>query len=97
MMACLFLVLVVLAPFFVAIFYYRNFDKFEDEEFTETYGSVYEGLKTTDRSVIIYTVYFLIRRAAFTFTAILIYRHVAVQLGLATVITLLSACYILHF
>ena len=32
-MACLFGVLLIIAPFFVAIFYYRNFDKFEDEQF----------------------------------------------------------------
>ena len=96
-MACLFGVLLIIAPFFVAIFYYRNFDKFEDEEFKETYGSVYEGLKTTNRTVIVYAVYLLIRRAAFTFLAILIYRQVMVQLGLASVITLLSACYLLQF
>ena len=96
-MACLFCVLVIIAPFFVAIFYYRNFNKFEDEKFAETYGSVYEGLKTTDRTVIVYTIYFLIRRAAFTFTSVVFYRQVMVQLGLASIITLLSACYMLHF
>jgi hypothetical protein len=33
-------------PFFIVIFYSMNFDKLEDEEFTEKFGAVYEGLKT---------------------------------------------------
>lgn len=96
-MGCFLAMLIIIAPLFVAIFYYRNFAKFEDEEFVKTYGSVYEGLKTTDRSVIVYTIYFMIRRAAFASISVFVYRHVMVQLGLATVITLLSACYLLQF
>ena len=38
---------------------------FEDEEFEEKYGAVYDGLDKTKRSSISYSVFFIVRRLAF--------------------------------
>lgn len=95
--AVIFAGILVIAPFFIAVFYYRNFHRFEDEEFTEKYGSVYEGLKINSRTVILFSIYFLIRRGLFMAVSILLYSKVILQLGAAIFITLMSGCYILHF
>lgn len=87
----------VAAPIFVIVFYSRNFSRLSDEDFEGKFGSVYEGLKTSERYVIAYTPVFLARRALFTLTSLFLYKHVMIQMGCAMVIALASGCYILHF
>jgi hypothetical protein len=96
-LAILFACMLVAAPFFIVGFYWRNFEQLTDEEFELRYGSVYEGLKPDRRSTIIYTTYFVIRRAAYALTSVLLLQHVILQLELSLLITLLAACYIAHF
>ena len=57
-------ILVCVFPAWALIFYCRNFEKWEDEEFEEKYGSVFEGLRKDQRSSIIYPFIFSLRRFA---------------------------------
>ena len=40
----------------------RNFDKLEDEEFEEEYGSLYEDLKVDNKFTVLFHMIFLLRR-----------------------------------
>jgi len=95
--AVAFAVALVAAPIFVIVFYGRNFSKLSDEDFESKFGSVYEGLKTSERYVLAYTPVFLLRRALFTVNSLLLYEYVMIQMGCAVVITLAQGCYILQF
>jgi hypothetical protein len=66
---------IVAMPFFILIFYCKNFHKLHKKEFKLKYGSVYEGLKVDNRSAIVYSAYFLIRRCVFTFVSLFLYRY----------------------
>jgi hypothetical protein len=95
--AIIFAVLIGLAPLFVVGFYSLNFAKIEDEEFINKFGSVYEGLKTNSRSVIVYTTIFLVRRALFALLTVLLHKFVIIELILTIILTMMMACYTLHF
>lgn len=62
-------------PFFISIFYCKNFIKLEDEEFREKYGAPYEGLDTEKRRSIAYSVIFILRRMFFSATCLLLFNY----------------------
>ena len=95
--AVIFAAAIVIMPFFILIFYCKNFHKLKDKEFKFTYGSVYEGLKVGNRSAIFYTTYFLTRRCIFTFVSLFLYMYPIIQLALIIVVTLGACCYVLHY
>ena len=66
-----FTVAVLLLPLFTSVFYYRNIDKVEDEQFTSDYGTLYDGLqldlaKEKRKSALLYPSMFILRRLAFS-------------------------------
>ena len=67
--------LLVGLPFFIPIFYCKNFSKLEDEEFRKKYDAPYDGLDTRKRSSIAYTVIFIIRRLCFSATCLLLFNY----------------------
>lgn len=89
--------LLVASPFFILGFYHWNFTRFSDEDFQERYGSVYEGLKKDHRSVIFYMAYFVIRRASFALSSVLLYEYVVLQIEISMLITLIAASYIIMY
>ena len=83
-------------PLWIIHFYLKNFENLEDEKFEEKYGAVYEGLKPDHKSWIVYPVYFIVRRVLFMIISLLLYNFVMFQIILLILLTLCSACYILH-
>ena len=55
----------IFLPPWVLYFYYKNFDRVEKEEFTQTYGSAIDSLRGDTRWIIFFPVYFLVRRTIF--------------------------------
>jgi hypothetical protein len=94
--AIAFAALIGLAPFFVVGFYSFNFSKLGEKEFSDKFGSVYEGLNTNSRSVIAFTTIFLIRRALFALLTVLLHKYVIIQLILTIELTMVMVCYMLH-
>jgi len=94
--SCILGISLALLPIWIIFFYLRNFDRLEDEKFSEKYGATYEGLKANEKTWIIYPVYFVIRRVLFMVISLLLYHFVMFQLILMILLTLASACYILH-
>ena len=59
----------LILPIFVIYKLCRNFHRLEDKDFEEKYGSLYEGLKTKNRSAIFFSVNFIMRRILFAVLA----------------------------
>ena len=70
---CFCLVLCLIFPFVTSAFFYCNFHKTKSEDFVNTYGAIYEGLRLnevqdksdsppTKKNVIVHQFYFLFRR-----------------------------------
>ena len=57
-------------PVFIIGFYCKKFDQLKDKEFKDKYGSGYDSLKTNQRSILFFPVFFLFRRYFFTFLAL---------------------------
>ena len=49
-------------PVFVLVFYCVKFAKWEDEDFDEKYGAIFEGLRKDTRASLFYPFVFIIRR-----------------------------------
>lgn len=64
-----FLATLCILPAFIIGFYCKKFDKLKEDEFKATYGSGYDSLKTNQRSILFFPVFFLARRYFFTFLA----------------------------
>jgi len=89
-------VCLVSMPVFILVFYCRNFERLEDSEFAQKYGSVYEGL-VIKRSALFYPFFFIIRRATLALTALKNENFVWLQIALQIYLTLAQAVYLLHF
>jgi hypothetical protein len=74
----------------------RKYRKWKDEEFEETYGAPMEGLRRNSKWVVIFPVYFIIRRIAFACVALFMFNYVVFQLFLAFYLTFLSFVYLVH-
>ena len=92
-----------LLPFFILIFYFKNYDRMnsEDEEvaeeFDEKWGAPMEGLNKDNKWSLAYPVMFLTRRILFVLIVLWLYTNVILQLALQISITLISYAYLTHF
>ena len=89
--------MLALLPFFISIFYMKNFAKLADEEFREKYGTPYEGLMTNKRSSIAYSVIFIVRRLLFSAICITLYNNIMIELPLLVLLTMLNACFLMIY
>lgn len=92
-----FTLLIITFPIFIVGFYLRNFDRLEDAEFEHKYGAVYEGLRTDKKSILIYLVYFIVRRVSFMLICFLLYKFVMMQLFLMILSSMIAIVITLHF
>jgi hypothetical protein len=83
-------------PCFILIFYCKNFHKFEDEDFIEKWGAVYEGLEYMRASLVV-NIIFILRRMLFAYTCIKLYEQLWLQISLSMVVTTLAACFHVHY
>jgi hypothetical protein len=83
-------------PCFILIFYCRNFDCLEDEEFIEKWGAVYEGLEYM-RASLFANVIFVLRRMLFAYTCIKLSDSLWLQISMSMVVTTLAASYHVHY
>ena len=67
-------------PFAIVVFYLCHFAKWEDEEFENKYGAVFEGLRKGQRSSLLYPFVFSFRRALLVTVAIILSEHFFVQM-----------------
>jgi hypothetical protein len=67
------------------------------EGFTEKFGAVYEGLFTDKRSVLIFPMLFIIRRAIFAFLCLMMYDLVIIQMIVMLAMTVFVAIYVINY
>lgn len=92
------MILLVIMPIWVTIFYCYNFDKIGDKKFAEKYGSTYDGLRTDGkRSILFFPVYFLVRRWIFLMITIYGDNYPAQQLFCLLIMTIISLLYLLLY
>jgi hypothetical protein len=96
-LGCILAAGIFILPIFIIAFYLKNIDKLDDEEFQEKFGSVYEGLVTGKKSAIAYSVFFIIRRAAFAAASLFLYDKVLLQLPAMTFLTIMGVAYLTTF
>ena len=61
-------VVLCIGPVFIVVFYSYNKQKWESEEFLQTYGTILEEFKM-ENSVLFYPCFFMIRRALLAIVA----------------------------
>ena len=66
----------VFMPFWIAIFYNKNFEKLADEEFENTYGAIYEGLDVRNRWSLFNSILFMIRRVILAATCLYFHHYI---------------------
>ena len=84
-------------PIFIIVFYCRNFSRLGNETFENKWGSVYEGMKTCERSSIAYNVIFVIRRMLLAATCMFLYKHLWLQILISIYATQFTACYLVNY
>ena len=89
--------MLLVLPFFISIFYMKNIAKLADDEFKETYGAPYEGLDTSKRSSIAFSVIFMVRRLCFSAICLTLYNHIMIQLPLLVWLTMFNAGFLIIY
>jgi len=79
-LSLLWFIVVVGLPVFFIWFYLYNWKKVKDEDFEETFGCVYEDMKTKSKLVLIYPVFFVLRRNVLLVTVIAGYQFIWLQI-----------------
>jgi len=90
------IVLVLGLPFFILIFYCKNFDRLKDEEFEDTWGAVYEAHEADMRASLWFNVIFMIRRILFAVVAIGYQDKLWLQMTVSMIVTLFSGVYLVE-
>jgi hypothetical protein len=65
------LAICILLPFLIYLFISRNYSKLEgDIDFKQKYGSLFAGIRLTQKSALMYNLLFMLRRMIFALSAI---------------------------
>ena len=81
--------LVILAPIFMVIFYCRKFNQWEDPDFEEKYGAVFEGLRKDSRLSLLYPLIFIFRRLILLALVTLARENIVAQLVVMDVVSII--------
>ena len=60
------ILLLLIGPGTMAIYYLKNFKKWETENFEDSHGALLEGLRKDIKMAIFYPIFFMFRRIVFT-------------------------------
>jgi hypothetical protein len=88
-------VLLAASPFGIYCFYTRKFGQLREEEFEEKYGAVYEGLMLDKKSMLMFPIFFVLRRIAFAAICMTMYHIPIIQMSMMLLMTLLLIGYLL--
>lgn len=79
---------IAIMPIWTLVFYCRNFRKWQEEEFEEKYGAVFEGLRKSNRSSLGYPIIFILRRFALVLAIIIFENYLWAQITLMIFISM---------
>lgn len=77
-----FAVCLVFGPAMILIFYCKNFDRLDDEEFEDKWGAPYEGLDKMERLSLLYPCLFITRRVILGYISIHMHNFLPGQLAI---------------
>ena len=82
------MIAIAIMPIWTLVFYCRNFRKWQEEEFEEKYGAVFEGLRKSNRSSLGYPIIFILRRFALVLAIIIFENYLWAQITLMIFISM---------
>jgi len=85
------------SPITISLFFCVNFKHLTNEKFMKTYGSLYDGLDAERGITLLFPILFIVRRAAFCWTALYLYKYPVLQLQTTLLSSTLIAIYLFHF
>ena len=99
-LAIFFLIVVIVLPIFVIVFYIKNFERMsskEDTEFDAKFGSVYDGLKPYQKMSLFHPFWMCFRRIYLVILVFYLYWNTTIQLSLLQVSNFIAFCYVAEF
>ena len=87
---------VCIFPVWVFIYYCKNYARWNDNDFDEKYGAVFEGLRKDRRSALAYPMIFLIRRSLLVIIAYATQKMYFVQLTVMVGISIGQIAYLIY-
>ena len=91
------LLLFIVLPLFVIVFYCIRFKKLGDKDFKDKYGAVYDSLRTDRRSILFFPFFFLLRRYNFTLMAFWLSDRPSLFIFVLLLMTMIEAIYLFTF
>jgi hypothetical protein len=79
----------VVLPIFIVVFFRRNFDHLKEDTFEHKWGTIYEDLDLSRKSILFQPSYFLVRRAALAILAIYVRHSVTAQIMIVLEMTMI--------
>jgi len=61
---------VIIAAISSGVFYIKTFDRWNDEDYNEKYGAIFDGLRKDTKAALLYPLIFVLRRILFSIVAI---------------------------
>ena len=89
--------LLISLPIFIVVFYRKYFHKLGQTKFQDRWGSVYEGMKHTNKSILAYYVIFMVRRMILAATILYIPDFIWLQIFMTIYLTQFAAIYLVHY
>lgn len=83
-------------PVFICVFYCRSFARWNDPDFDQKYGAVFEGLRKDRRSSLLYPLIFSVRRILLTLLAFFFSHDFFIQVNLMNLLTSIQLIYLIH-
>ena len=80
-------------PGFILCFYAKYYDKLEDDEFKEKFGTAMEGFDPNYASIC-YSAFFVFKRFCFIFISLFLFKFPLIQLPILLILTILDIAYI---
>lgn len=62
--------MVIIAAVFLTVFYIKTFHRWNDEDYDERYGAIFDGLRKDTKLALLYPIIFILRRILFSIVAI---------------------------
>ena len=84
-------------PIFVLIFYCCKFAKWEDEDFDEKYGAIFEGLRKDTRASLFYPFVFILRRMILVVVTKLTDQNLTLQIMSMILLSFLVIAYLVYY
>lgn len=87
--------MVIIAAVFLTVFYIKTFHRWNDEDYDERYGAIFDGLRKDTKLALLYPIIFILRRILFSIVAIYSLDELIIQVACLFVFSTISVLYLI--